>query len=60
MVMGESREAPMCLLVVDADEGVRSEAVKAVLDLCQHNSDAVPPAFLQVSDPVWARSEARD
>ncbi len=47
VMLGETRDAPMCLLVVDSDEGVRSEAVKAVLDLCEHNSDAVPPAFLQ-------------
>jgi hypothetical protein len=45
--MGGSREAPLLKLVIDPDEGVRKDAVSAVLSACLLNSDAVPHAIVE-------------
>ena len=44
---GGSREAPMLRLVIDMDEGVRKEAVSAVLSACLANSDSVPQGIVE-------------
>ena len=46
--MGASREAPLLTLVIDPDEGVRREAVAAVLSSCLVNADAVPQGIIEV------------
>ena len=45
--MGGSREAPLSKLVIDMDEGVRKDAVSAILSVCLINSEAVPQAVLE-------------
>ena len=46
--MGGSREAPMLKLVIDPDEGVRKDAVSAVLSSCLLNSDSVPHTIVEL------------
>lgn len=51
--MGGSREAPLRQLVIDPDEGVRKEAVSAVLSACLVNSDSAPHGIVAfVADRV--------
>ncbi|EKX46703.1 hypothetical protein GUITHDRAFT_107481 [Guillardia theta CCMP2712] len=50
---GDERDAPMRLLVIDSDEGVRCESVSAVFDLSLSNPETIPTEFLKyVSERV--------
>eukprot|EP00960_Hanusia_phi_P067795 766704-Hanusia_phi.AAC.3 len=50
---GDERDAPMRLLVIDSDEGVRCESVGAVFDLSLNNPETIPTEFLRhIADRV--------
>jgi len=57
--MGGSREAPLLKLVIDIDEGVRKEAVAAVLSACLNNAESVPHSILEcVAERVMDKKPA--
>lgn len=45
---GETREAPLRALLLDADERVRKDALEAVTEVCSQNADTVPARLLEV------------